>query len=72
MLGLHCCTGFPLVVESGGYSLVVRGHLFVVASLAVEHRLSGTQVSVVVAPGLQSAGSIVVVHELICSRVSTN
>ena len=52
MLGLHCCTGFPLVVESGGYSLVVHGHLFVVASLAVEHRLSGTQVSVVVAPGL--------------------
>ena len=39
-LGLCCCAGFSLVVESRGYSLiVVRELLIVVASLVVEHRL---------------------------------
>ena len=35
VLGLHCCTGFSLVVPSGGYSLlgVPRGLLLTVASL---------------------------------------
>ena len=37
---LRCCTGFTLVVESRGYSLVaVQGLLTVVASPAVEHGL---------------------------------
>ena len=32
-LGLHCCAGFPLVLESRGYSLVAAcGLLIVVAS----------------------------------------
>ena len=40
VLGLHCCAGFSLVVESRGYSLVaVQGLLTVVASPAVEHGL---------------------------------
>ena len=52
-LGLCCCAGFSLVVESRGYSLVVvRGLLIVVASLVVEHRLYGAWPSIVVAPGL--------------------
>ena len=38
--------------------------LIAVASLAVEHRLYGAQVSVGVAPGLWSTGSLVVVHGL--------
>jgi len=39
MLGLHCCTGFSLVVASGGYSLVaVFRLLFAVASFVAEHR----------------------------------
>ena len=33
VLGLHCCSGFSLVVASGRYSLVA------VASLAVKHGL---------------------------------
>ena len=38
--GLHCCVGFSLVVESGGYSLAaVRGLLTAVVSLVVELRL---------------------------------
>ena len=33
LLGVHCCVGFPLVVGSRGYSLVVvHGLLFAVAS----------------------------------------
>ena len=40
VLGLCCCVGFPLVVESRGYSLVeVLGLLSVVASLAAERGL---------------------------------
>ena len=37
-----------------------------VTSLVVEHRLWGTQTSVVAACGLQSMGSVVVVHVLFC------
>ena len=37
VLGLCCCTGFSLVVASGGYSPVaVHGLLIVVASLVAE------------------------------------
>ena len=40
VLGLHCCSGFSLVVTSRGYSLVaVQGLLIVVASLAAEYKL---------------------------------
>ena len=67
MLGLCCYAGFSLAAVSGDYSLAA-GHriLIVVASLVVECRLSGAQASVVVAPGLQSAGSVAVVCELSC------
>ena len=42
VLGLHCCTGFSLVVVSGGYSPAgVHGLFIVVASLVVEHGLWG-------------------------------
>ena len=40
VLGLPCCTGFSLVLESGGYSRVaVIGLHVVVASLVLERRL---------------------------------
>ena len=40
VLGLHYCSGFSLVLASGGYSLVaVHGFLSVMAFLVVEHRL---------------------------------
>ena len=40
MLGLHCSSGFSLVAESSGYSLVgVHGLLIVVASLVARVRL---------------------------------
>ena len=40
LLGLHCCEGFSLALESSGYSLVVVHRLLIaVASLAVEHGL---------------------------------
>ena len=44
VLGLHCCAGFPLVLESTGYS-PVAGHRFLIAGAshcgaqAPEHRL---------------------------------
>ena len=39
------------------------------ASLVEEHGLWSTQASVVVVPGLQSTGSVVVAHGLSCSEV---
>ena len=40
VLGLHCCSGFPVVAASRGYSLAaVHGLLIAVVSLAMEHRL---------------------------------
>ena len=46
---LLLCVGYSLVVESGGYSLlVVHRLLIVVASLVEVHRLWGSQASVVV------------------------
>ena len=43
---LHCCLGLSLVPVSGGYCLVGElGLLIAVASLAAEHRLSGTWAS---------------------------
>ena len=44
VLGLGCCYGFSLVVESRGFSLVaVLRLLIVVAPLVAEHGLWGTQ-----------------------------
>ena len=66
MLGTCCCTGFSLVAASGDYSLVA------VASLVAG--LYGTQASVVAACGLicgswlYTTGSLVVTHELSCSK----
>jgi len=40
VLGLHCCAGFSLVVESGSCSLAAgQGLLIAVASLSAEHWL---------------------------------
>ena len=52
----------------GGYSLaVVLKLLIVVTSLAVERRLQCARASADAAPGLQSTGSVVVVHRIRCS-----
>ena len=67
--------GLSLVAPSGGLLfVVVHGFLITVASLAVEHGLQARRLqqlwctgSVVVARGLQSAGSVVVVYGLSCS-----
>jgi len=46
--GFSLLQGFSLVVASGGYSLIVVHKLLIaVASLVAEHRLQGTQASVV-------------------------
>ena len=57
VLSLRCCRGFSVVAESGGYSLVVVGRLFVTVASLVELRLQGT-------------GSVAVVHGLSCSAAS--
>ena len=55
VLGLCCCTDFPLAAANGGYSLaVVRGLLIMVTSLVAEHRLSNARASVVAACELRS------------------
>ena len=57
VLGLHCCSGFSLVAESGGYFLVVMSDLLIaVAPLFVES-------------GSSARGSVVAAHEL-CSTDS--
>ena len=48
----------------GATLAVVSGLLIVVASLVVEHRLKGTQASVVGVHGLSSCGSWVLEHRL--------
>ena len=53
-----------------GYSLVVHGLLTAVASLVAEHGLWRGQVSVVAVSGLQSTGSIAVVHGVSGSALS--
>ena len=59
--------GLSLVAVSGGYSLIeVCGLLIAVASLVAKHGLLGSWASVTVACGLQSAGSVDVVHGLSC------
>ena len=67
VVGLCCCLGFSLVGTSRGYSLVaVLSLLITVASPVMEYGLSGMRASVVVACGLYSIGSIVVVYGLSC------
>ena len=41
VLGLGCCTGFSLVVESRGYAVVVVHGLLIVVTSLVEHMLYG-------------------------------
>ena len=55
-LDLHCCTGYSLVA--------VHGLLIAAASLAQALKCMG---SAVLAPGLWSTGSVVVMHGLGCS-----
>ena len=63
VLALHCCVAFPVVAASGGHPpAAVHGSLTAAASPAAEHRLSGACVSVTVAPGLWSTGSVIVTH----------
>ena len=58
VLGLGCCAGFSLVVESRNYSPVaVRKLLIKVASLFSEHGLLSAQASVGEACGLNSCGA---------------
>ena len=58
MLGLYCYTGFSLVAGIRGYLLVVVCRLLIaVASLVVEHEVSGMQASAVVVPVLSSCRS---------------
>ena len=59
-------TGFSLVAESGGDSLVAGPDLLIrVASLSAGHRLFGVQPSVVAPPGLYSLGLIVITTGLV-------
>ena len=67
MVGLHCCRGFSLAMESGGYSLVAAGGLLIAtASLVKEHRLSGARVAVAVARGLSSCDTQAPEHVFSC------
>ena len=65
--------GFSLVAVSGSYSLLQgSGLLIAVASLIAQHGLWGTWALEVAVPGLQSTGSILVVHGLRCSVACGN
>lgn len=51
-------SGFSLVAVSEGATLVtVQGFLLTAASLVAEHRLWGSKVSELAAPGLSSCGA---------------
>ena len=60
-------TGISLAVVSGDYSLSRCASFSMWWLLYWKHEPQGTRASVVVAPGPQSTGSIVVVHGLACS-----
>ena len=66
-LFIYGCAGSPwLQVE---ISLVVVSSLLIAGlSPVAEHGLEDTQASVIAAPGLQSAGLVVAVHGLSCSK----
>ena len=61
VLGLGCCAGFSLVVQSRGYSVAVVCVLIVVASLVVEWSLGCTGLQ-----QLQFPGSKVQAQQLWC------
>ena len=64
----YCFLDFSLFAASGEYSVAaVRRLLIAVASLVVEPGLQGWRDSIVVAPGLESIGSIAVALGLSCS-----
>ena len=75
--GLRCCSGFSLVVASGGYSLFAVRRLL--SGMAPVVAGAGSRVrwlqqlhhmgSVSAAPGLQSTGSIVVALGFNCSSM---
>ena len=79
-LGLHCCLrAFSSCGERGLLFVAVHGLLIAVVSLVTEHGLQARRLqqlwhvgSVVVARGLQSAGSVVVTHGLSCSAACGN
>ena len=63
MLGLHCCTGLSVVLESKGYSLIVVQRLSIaVASLVAQHWLQGGQSSVAVAHAVSRCNSQALEH----------
>ena len=64
VLDLRCCTGFSLAAASGGHSSCGAPTSRCRACLVSEHELKGVRDSVAVAQGLQSIGSVVVVHGL--------
>ena len=69
VLGLHHCTGFSLVVVSGGLLSTCGARASrPTASLVAEQGLQGMGASVVAVPGVYGTGSIVVVYELSCSE----
>ena len=71
VLGLCCCVAFSPVAARGCYPLVMMsGLLTVVASPVAKHGLQGVWASAVLAPGLQSTGSVVAVPGLSCSEAS--
>ena len=63
-MGLHCYTGFSLVVSRG--CSIVAGHrlLIVEASVATAHGLWGKWTSVAMAHGLSSCSSCALEHRL--------
>ena len=68
VLGLCCCVWtFSSCGERGLLFFAVHGLLIAVTSLCCRARALGARASVVVACGLQSAGSVVVEHGLSCS-----
>ena len=69
VLCLRCCVGFSLVVVSRGYPSLQWGS-FSLQWLLLQSTGSRSRGLVVVAPGLQSTGSVIVVHGLTCSTAS--
>ena len=58
VLGLHCRTGFALLVASSGCALVaVLGLLTAAASLVEGHRLRGRRLQGAQAPGAHAPGA---------------
>ena len=66
VLGIFCWAGFSLAVESGSYSPAVTSHCGGFSSCRA-HTL-WCMGSAAGAPGLQSTGSVVMVHRLRCSK----